>query len=270
MGFFSLPGAVVVSSENGRVDLTTTGSGFRSAVAMVKNRSTQAYYGRHTDMSSTIYHWALNSSPNNSLTINGRRIDSINSTALKANYSDFQPGDVVFHTPGEYVAGQTGVARVVVSPATGYAQGAGATITTSAVVKAGNATIGNVDSGAHSVLPDDNIVVLGGGALGADLNAIVTAVDRAKSIISIAPSPAADVNPATLRHAIPVFREWGMDATRMKAAPTKGKWQIGEIVWNGAPAELTGKGHKYLVLGWICMAGGTPGTWKEIRISTEE
>lgn len=39
------------------------------------------------------------------------------------------------------------------------------------------------------------------------------------------------------------------------AAPTTGTHLVGEVVWNYAPAA-TG------YIGWVCTAGGTPGTWK--------
>ena len=39
------------------------------------------------------------------------------------------------------------------------------------------------------------------------------------------------------------------------AAPTTGEWARGDIVFNNAPSA----GGK---IGWVCTAGGTPGTWK--------
>lgn len=38
------------------------------------------------------------------------------------------------------------------------------------------------------------------------------------------------------------------------AAPTTGAWPVGAVVWNSAPASGG-------VLGWVCTAAGTPGTW---------
>ena len=49
----------------------------------------------------------------------------------------------------------------------------------------------------------------------------------------------------------------GMTAYAYKsgnAAPTSGKHQIGEVVYNKAPSAGT-------PIGWICIADGTPGTW---------
>jgi hypothetical protein len=39
------------------------------------------------------------------------------------------------------------------------------------------------------------------------------------------------------------------------AAPTEGTWVRGNVVWNSAPAA---GGY----VGWVCVASGTPGTWK--------
>ena len=38
-------------------------------------------------------------------------------------------------------------------------------------------------------------------------------------------------------------------------APTEGRWDIGSIVWNSKPAMNQ-------AVGWVCIKGGTPGTWK--------
>lgn len=44
--------------------------------------------------------------------------------------------------------------------------------------------------------------------------------------------------------------------------PTAGSWQVGDKVWHSAP-EPDGN------VGWVCVAGGSPGTWKEFgRISS--
>ncbi|MDB5417860.1 MAG: hypothetical protein JWP50_1279 [Phenylobacterium sp.] len=43
--------------------------------------------------------------------------------------------------------------------------------------------------------------------------------------------------------------------TTSAAAPTSGEWARGDIVWNMTP---TAAGN----VGWICVTGGTPGTWK--------
>jgi hypothetical protein len=43
--------------------------------------------------------------------------------------------------------------------------------------------------------------------------------------------------------------------TYSSAAPTTGTWLRGDVVWNTAPAAAGAPG-------WVCVTGGTPGTWK--------
>ncbi|TSP11437.1 hypothetical protein [Cupriavidus campinensis] len=54
----------------------------------------------------------------------------------------------------------------------------------------------------------------------------------------------------------------------LAAAPTTGDHQRGDIVRNSAPAELGTAGSKYVVIGWQCVAAGTPGTWVQLRCLT--
>jgi len=54
----------------------------------------------------------------------------------------------------------------------------------------------------------------------------------------------------------------------MTAAPTTGTWALGDKVSNSAPAELGIATAKYVIDGWICVSGGTPGTWLEQRTLT--
>ena len=54
------------------------------------------------------------------------------------------------------------------------------------------------------------------------------------------------------------------------AAPTGAtvSWQLGDIVYNTTPTELGTAWSKYIIKGWICIAAGAPGTWREMRILT--
>lgn len=52
------------------------------------------------------------------------------------------------------------------------------------------------------------------------------------------------------------------------AAPTAGEHFQGDRITNSAPSELGSPGSKYVVLGWICVASGTPGTWVQMRAPT--
>ena len=52
------------------------------------------------------------------------------------------------------------------------------------------------------------------------------------------------------------------------AAPTTGTWMRGDFVTNSAPTELGEVLSKYVILGWVCVAAGTPGTWVAPRSLT--
>ena len=53
------------------------------------------------------------------------------------------------------------------------------------------------------------------------------------------------------------------------AAPTTGRHQTNELVRNSASAETGTAGNKHVVFGWLCVAGGTPGTWVPLQIPTD-
>jgi hypothetical protein len=52
------------------------------------------------------------------------------------------------------------------------------------------------------------------------------------------------------------------------AAPTTGTHARGDFLRNSAPAELGSASSKYVIFGWICVTGGTPGTWLQCRFLT--
>ena len=52
------------------------------------------------------------------------------------------------------------------------------------------------------------------------------------------------------------------------AAPTTGTYAIGDYIRNSAPAEAGSASSMYVILGWVCTASGTPGTWVEVRALT--
>ena len=55
---------------------------------------------------------------------------------------------------------------------------------------------------------------------------------------------------------------------RATSIPTSGTWQSGDEVKNILPTEQGTAGSKYIVHGWKCVSGGTPGTWVEMRTFT--
>lgn len=52
------------------------------------------------------------------------------------------------------------------------------------------------------------------------------------------------------------------------AAPTTGTHAQGDFIRNSAPVEAGLVGSKYVVFGWVCVSGGTPGTWVQTRYLT--
>jgi len=52
------------------------------------------------------------------------------------------------------------------------------------------------------------------------------------------------------------------------AAPTTGTWAQGDFVENSNAVEAGTTPNKYIIVGWRCTVGGTPGTWVECRFLT--
>lgn len=52
------------------------------------------------------------------------------------------------------------------------------------------------------------------------------------------------------------------------SAPTTGTWAQNDFVANSNRTELGSAGSKYVVMGWVCVSGGTPGTWVACRALT--
>jgi hypothetical protein len=45
-------------------------------------------------------------------------------------------------------------------------------------------------------------------------------------------------------------------------------YQLGDEVPNITPTEFGAPGSMYIITGWKCIAAGTPGTWREMRVLT--
>lgn len=50
--------------------------------------------------------------------------------------------------------------------------------------------------------------------------------------------------------------------------PTTGTYQAGDQIRKLAPVEAGSASSKYVITGWICVAGGSPGTWLQMRVLT--
>jgi len=54
----------------------------------------------------------------------------------------------------------------------------------------------------------------------------------------------------------------------LTSIPTSGTWAQGDFVKNKTPVEAGAAASKYVVIGWICVSSGTPGTWLQARVLT--
>lgn len=52
------------------------------------------------------------------------------------------------------------------------------------------------------------------------------------------------------------------------SVPTTGAFAQGDFIKNAAPVEAGTVGSKYILAGWICEVGGSPGTLRECRYLT--
>lgn len=57
-------------------------------------------------------------------------------------------------------------------------------------------------------------------------------------------------------------------ASAPPSAGVTAEYAVGDFIKNAEPAEMGAAGLKYVVTGWICVAAGAPGTWKECRCQT--
>lgn len=54
----------------------------------------------------------------------------------------------------------------------------------------------------------------------------------------------------------------------LTAAPTTGTHAKGDFVRNSDPSELGSVSSKYVIFGWVCVTGGSPGTFVQCRFLT--
>jgi hypothetical protein len=50
--------------------------------------------------------------------------------------------------------------------------------------------------------------------------------------------------------------------------PTTGKYTQGDFIKNSQPVELGIALSKYIIIGWVCVVSGEPGTWVQCRFLT--
>jgi hypothetical protein len=51
-------------------------------------------------------------------------------------------------------------------------------------------------------------------------------------------------------------------------APTMGTYRKGDTLRNSEPEVVGVPPWQYVIVGWVCTEGGTPGTWQEMAVAT--
>jgi hypothetical protein len=231
--------------------VTATRGGIYHSIATVKERDTQTYAGGFPGMSPFMWGGHFQS-----MVLGVHKQSAYSNSARSSTFDSFAPGHFVWHVPGEFIPGQTGIGNVAIgpngntnclsSPVTPY-------ISITAVVTASSTTITGMGSN-DNYFPNECITVSGAGVSGATLHTYIVSVNFNSGSIVVNDTPSTSVNPSTIAWDAPQWRESGLEATHMSAAPSSGQWFIGEVVWNSAPTSGS-------PLGWVNVATGTPGTW---------
>jgi hypothetical protein len=245
----------LISTTNAStLSITVRDAAVYHSSAVWKERDNQSYHGRIGDAAGLYQYGPAFSGA----IFHDVKQDS--STALGSSRNDFfQLGSVLWHAPNLISPGQAGIGAYSITPslANCYVRPSHNTISSTAVVTAASTTVTGMGT-VSSYLPGDCISIAGAGPAGAALETYIVSTNYDAASMVIAATPSTSVNPATITWDVPQWREFGFDATRMSAAPTTGAWYKGEVVWNSNPALGS-------VLGWICTASGSPGTWAALQ-----
>jgi len=52
---------------------------------------------------------------------------------------------------------------------------------------------------------------------------------------------------------------------RLDSPPTDDYWNLGEKIYNRSPSV---DANNMVLIGWVCVTAGTPGTWEPMYVST--
>lgn len=50
--------------------------------------------------------------------------------------------------------------------------------------------------------------------------------------------------------------------------PATGTAAVGDVITKANPVEAGAAASKYIIMGWVCVTAGSPGTWREMRVLT--
>lgn len=93
-------------------------------------------------------------------------------------------------------------------------------------------------------------------------------------------NPDSDYNKALSRKLVDYFRDLTRKVNGLAsgsynavdnaytAAPTTGTWATGDFIRNSSPSVLGAASSQYVIYGFLCVAGGEPGTWVQCRFLT--
>jgi hypothetical protein len=247
----------LVSSANGQIRLTVSGSGALNTIACVKNVATQTYYGDKYCTENGLFTWGYDGQQEGGISFGAagtipNRIDSLGDNGFSANFARFHAGDLLLRPDSQVQPGSQGPIRWVTAPLTGACETAAHVIATDAVVSAGNPSI-SFGSGTTiqklQLLPGDNITI-GVAGSAQRFPTQVASVSYAENAITVNPAPPSSVNPGQLAWLVCTVHELP-GAQSAATPPASGTWATGERVWNTniAPGQPTF---------WACAAGGTP------------
>jgi hypothetical protein len=248
----------LVTTANGQVRLTISGSGAGNTIACVKNVATQTYYGDNYCAQEGLFVWGYNKQQEGGLSFGAagsvpNRLEPIADSSLPANFARFHAGDLLLRPDMQARPGVDGPVRWVTAPLTGACETAAHPIASDAVVSAGSSSISfgpGTTMQKLQLLPGDNITIDGVGPAGAKFATQVASISYANNTITVNPAPPASANPAHLAWLACTVHELP-GAQSAAAPPANGTWATGERVWNTniAPGQPTF---------WACAAGGTP------------
>lgn len=167
-------------------------------------------------------------------------------------------GDVVYDNSGK-------MGWMVTGPKVGYGSLVASTIVTANGTSGSNTlTIAADSAGDYRWLPPGmNITIAGAGTAGANLNARI--VENNKTTLVLDTDIVTTVAGANVTYQSLTLAQVGYMSA---ATPSSGSWQQGDFVRNTSPTEQGSAGSMYVLMGWICVSSGSPGTWKECRALT--
>jgi hypothetical protein len=140
--------------------------------------------------------------------VGGRKIEFRSATPSTSVDVDYQAGDVILNNTPAYVDGW-----ICYSPTVGFSNPLTSTMASSATWTTSNGVITPASANSLRFFPIGmNIILVGGGAAGVDLNARVTAIDPAAGMFTVNVTPStAKAGIGSIKYQNPVWRQLGIN-----------------------------------------------------------